>query len=108
MLLDLATHQLLLHFPAFSLIVRGFFIILNGIFQTHWKKKRKKKQKKKKSRGFQVDNEGDIFIMMAELQSSPTKSAAGQHVLGNGFKISTDIFRQSKESVLTDERHRSD
>lgn len=70
--------------------------------------KAEEKAKEKKSRGFQVDNEGDIFIMMAELQSSPTKSAAGQHVLGNGFKISTDIFRQSKKSVLTDERHRSD
>lgn len=56
-----------------------------------------------------MDNEGDVLMMMAQLQGLTAKSAAGQERLtGNGSELTEDIFRQSEESVLADERHRSD
>lgn len=58
---------------------------------------------------FQVDNKGDVVMMMAKLQGSTAKSAAGQEPLtGNRSEFPEDIFRQSEESILIDERHRSD
>lgn len=48
-------------------------------------------------------------MMMATLQGSAAESAAGQRRLaGNGFEFPADVFRQSAESVLMDERQRSD
>ena len=53
--------------------------------------------------------EGEVLMMMATLQALTAKSAAGQQRLtGNGSEFPADIFRQSAESVLIDERQRSD
>lgn len=60
-----------------------------------------------KGLGFQVDN--DVVMMMAKIHGSTAKSAAGQQRLqGNGFEFPADVFGQTAESILIDERHCSD
>lgn len=58
---------------------------------------------------FQVYNEDDPLMMTAKIQGSTVKSAVGQQRLqSNGFEFPADIFGQSADSVLIDERHCSD
>lgn len=53
--------------------------------------------------------EAGVLMMITTLQGSTAKSAAGhQRLTGNTLVFSVDVFRQTAQSVVIDERQRSD